>query len=198
MIPGALAKRLKKQITSYEGNVSHMYLDSEGYVTVGIGSLIPSLKAAQKLPFVHNKTLKKATSKEIQQDYTKIKSQPKGKYSFKYKKYTKLILTQKSIDNLFATQINQFHKELKLLYPKFDLYPTEVKMALFDMIYNLGMSKLKNLFPKFNLAIKQKNWKEAAKQSHRKPTIPQSRNNYVKNLLLNAATSNSNLLKQTP
>ena len=32
----------------YEGNVPHMYLDTKGYVTVGVGHLLNDVEAAKK------------------------------------------------------------------------------------------------------------------------------------------------------
>ncbi len=190
MIPSSLAKKLKKRIQPYEGNIPHMYLDSKGYVTVGIGSLISSLAVAQKLPFVHDKTNKRATANEIQSDYNSVLKANPLKLNFQgsyYKRFTQLILRQNTIDKLFILQVTNFYKELRRLYHGFNHYPVEVKLALFDMIYNMGLPQLKQEFLKFNKAIGNMNWHKAAKESHRKIPISTKRNNYVKNLLLKAA-----------
>jgi len=193
MISSALAKKLKKRIELYEGNVPHMYLDSKGYVTIGIGSLIPSVKAAQKLPFVHDKTHKKATANEIQTDYNNVLKANSLKLNFQasyYKRFTHLKLKQNTIDKLFTQHVSNFHTELKRLYPQFNHYPVEVKLILFDMVYNMGITKLKKQFPKFNKAIINMDWHKAANESHRKLPISSKRNNYVKNLLLKTAKQN--------
>jgi len=179
----------------HEGNVPHMYLDSEGYVTIGIGSLVSSVSVAQKLPFVHDKTHKKTTASEIKTEFRNVLKQKKlSPIKYKalfYKRFTHLILTQNMIDNLLMSQLANFYKELKRLYAKFDTYPLEVKLALFDLIFNLGMTKLRKKFPKFNRAILAGDWKKAANESHRKRLISTLRNNYVKNLLLIAAKNQS-------
>ena len=41
-------------------------------------------------------------------------------------------------------------------------FPADVKLALFDMIFNLGMTKLRNGFPKFNKSVKAKDWVNAS------------------------------------
>lgn len=38
-------------ITKHEGNIGHMYLDTKGLVTIGIGNLIDPLSLATPLPF---------------------------------------------------------------------------------------------------------------------------------------------------
>ena len=113
--------------------------------------------------------------------------QAKGFLASYYKRFTKLKLTDIEIDKLTNKRIDDFYKELKLIYPDFDKYPSEVKLALFDLIYNLGMTELKNNWPNFNKHIKAKDWKAAAGESSRKPPISPARNKYVKDLLEKAA-----------
>ena len=47
---------LKRKIELYEGNIEHMYLDSNGFVTVGVGHVIPNASRAAKLTFYVTKT----------------------------------------------------------------------------------------------------------------------------------------------
>ncbi len=42
---------LRAKMEKYEGKISHMYLDSKGFVTVGVGHLLKDLASAQKLNF---------------------------------------------------------------------------------------------------------------------------------------------------
>jgi GH24 family phage-related lysozyme (muramidase) len=58
-----------------EGYVEHMYLDTKGLVTVGIGNMLPSVAAAQALPFVNRSTGNRATADEIAADYASVESQ---------------------------------------------------------------------------------------------------------------------------
>lgn len=189
MLSAADKTTLRKKLHDYEGTIAHMYLDSKGYVTVGIGHLIKSVADAQSLPFVDPNTGKKATSIEIKADYDNVKKQTKDRRAAYYKKYTKLILTQSDIDKLTNDHIDAFYKELKKIYTDFDKYPLEVRLALFDMIFNLGMTNLKNTWPNFNKAIKAKDWQKAADNSKRKAPVAASRNKYVKDLLEKAANN---------
>jgi len=180
-------KLLRKKLDAYEGTIPHMYLDSNGYVTVGIGHLISSVSNAQLLPFVDTKTSKKATTVEIKTDYDNVKKQTKDRVASYYKKYTALKLTQAEIDKLTNKHIETFYKELKRIYSSFDTYPSEVRLALFDLIFNLGMTKLKNNWTIFNGHIKSLDWQKAAGNSSRKSPISAARNKYVKDLLEKAA-----------
>jgi len=132
MLFNSIKKHIRKKIQHYEGNILHMYLDSKGYITVGVGCLIDSVSKAQKLPFINAKTKRKATPIEIKADYDNVKKQYNKTATYRasyYKKHTKLILTQTEIDNLFNRQIAGFYKELKKIYLHFDTYPPEVQFA---------------------------------------------------------------------
>lgn len=182
---------LRKKLAEYEGTITHMYLDSKGYVTVGIGHLLSSVAEAQKLPFVEQKTGKKAKAEQIKTDYENVDKQAKNRLASYYKKYTTLQLTQSEINKLTDKHIEVFYNELKSIYADFDTYPSEVQLALFDLIFNLGMPNLKNSWPTFNSHIKAKEWQKAADNSNRAPPISASRNKYVKDLLDKATKSDT-------
>ena len=55
-LPVTLKAKLKKKLFQYEGKIPHMYLDTKGYVTVGIGHLLKDVAAAQKVPFLVRNT----------------------------------------------------------------------------------------------------------------------------------------------
>ena len=175
-------------LIKYEGNIPHMYLDSKGYVTVGIGHLLSTVQNAQKLPFV-DKDGKKATSEQIAADYNMIAKQPKGHYAPNYRRFTKLHLKNDDILSGVNNHIKKFESNLTVNYPGFNAFPIEAKLALFDMGFNLGVKGLKTKFPNMNRAISKKDWLTAAKESHRKPPVAEARNDYVKWLFEKAAKS---------
>ena len=179
---------LRQKLETYEGCVEHMYLDTKGFVTVGVGHLLSTLASAQALAFIVQKDSKTATKEQIKTDYDTVKKQTKGLLSSTYKKHTKLKLKKTDIDKLTNKHIDTFEGELKKVYgtDAFAAYPSEVRLALFDMIFNLGMTNLKSKFPTFNKYIKAKNWSEAAKESNRSD-VSDARNKYVKDLLEKAA-----------
>ena len=179
---------LRQKLETYEGCVEHMYLDTKGFVTVGVGHLLSTLTNAQSLAFIVQKDSKAATKDQIKTDYDTVKKQTKGLLSSTYKKHTKLKLKKTDIDKLTNKHIDTFEGELKKVYgaEAFAAYPSEVRLALFDMIFNLGMTNLKSKFPTFNKYIKAKNWSEGAKESNRSD-VSDARNKYVKDLLEKAA-----------
>jgi len=188
-ISESLKTTLRAKLKQYEGQVNHMYLDTKGYVTVGIGHMISSVEEAKKVAFVNATSGTAATKKQIEDEYILIKSKPFGNaYSHRrFKKYTKLKISDSTIKQLTNKHIASFENELKKIYgtTEFNAHPDNVKLALFDMIFNLGMPKLKNKYPKFNRYIKAGDYKNAASESNRNG-ISAERNLYVKNLLSKA------------
>lgn len=189
MLKESEKQTLRKKLSEYEGTVYHMYLDSKGFVTIGVGHLLSTVAEAQKLSFVDSKTSKKATVDDIKADFENVSKQPKNKFSSYYKAHTKLVLNQIEIDNLTNSHIEIFYNELKLVYPEFDSYPEAARLALFDLIFNLGMTNLRTLWPTFNKAVKEKDWKKAGDASNRSPPISALRNKYVKDLLYDASSA---------
>ena len=176
----------KKEIKVSEGSISHMYLDTVGKVTVGVGNMLPNVAAAQKLGFVVRKTpSKKATADQIKTDFETISKQTKGLVASKYKKHTLLDLPATAIDKLLDSRIDGFKKQLKVKFPKFSTYPLTVQFALTDMAFNLGANGVVTKFPTFTKHIKAEDWKKAADESNR-PQVSKTRNATVKKWLLDA------------
>lgn len=181
----------KRILKAHEGNIPHMYLDTVGAVTVGVGNMMPTAADAQKLGFVDRSTGKKATADEIKADFDEVAKQAKGKIASKYKANTKLDLPEADITALLDTRIAGFKGELKKEFPDFDKYPLRVQFALLEMAFNLGTQGVVKKFPSFTAGIKQNNaegWLKAAKESNR-PQVSADRNSTVKQWLEDAAAA---------
>ncbi|NUW66513.1 hypothetical protein HOP39_02585 [Vibrio coralliilyticus] len=181
-----LKHTLCHNLEQYEGKVPHMYLDTRGHVTTGIGHLIANTHQAAELEFLHLSSGKRATKSEIIKEFTRIRKLPYGqKYGAGfYKKHTGLILSDQAMFTMMEQHIESFENELWTIYGKtnFERLPDNVKLALFDMIFNLGMPKLKNTFVKFNQHIHAGNFRKAAQECRRRG-ISDHRNQYVRSLL---------------
>lgn len=79
----------------YGGNVPHMYLDTKGYVTVGVDHLLKDVEAAKKVPFTVRDTVVKATIQQIEGEFKSIKAMPWGKKyeATYYKPFTTLVIS---------------------------------------------------------------------------------------------------------
>lgn len=195
MASAAEKTKLRAKMEKYEGKVSHMYLDSKGLVTVGVGHLLKDLASAQKLNFKKSNNMP-ASKSEIKADYDAVKKQSKNRIASFYKKHVVLKLLDADMNALTNKHIDSFESELKRIFTDFSTYPTEVKFALFDIVFNVGMTDLNNKWPSFKTAIKAKDWTKAAKESNRKTPVSAERNKYVKDLLEKSAANTTSPAKQ--
>jgi len=179
---------LRRKLEQYEGRVPHMYLDTAGHVTVGVGHLLATVADAERLPFITDSGTR-ATSLQIADDFRNVASEPLGYYAHHYRRVAKLTLSNAEIDRLTERHVDSFHRELRALYSKFDEFPSPARLALFDMIFNLGASRLRAQYPAMNRAIADLDWEKAAAESNRKPPISPIRNAYVRQLFQQAASS---------
>lgn len=196
----------------YEGDIPKMYLDTGNNVTVGIGNMLPDKESAKNLDFyikVKDKETGKmverlATDAEIADAWDSLSmltqpdsctdpddgEDPSGCYTAgTYEKIESNNVYLHENDRISAAkeEIKDFGAQLKDGYPDFDTYPDKVKLALYDMVFNLGIGNLVDEFVKFTTAIKERDWKEAASESKR-TGIQDDRNKYVKDLLEDAAS----------
>lgn len=190
----AVKTEVSKNIEKYEGRISHLYLDTAGKVTVGIGHMVPNkigMSSVTMYKVGTNKVLVPASAIEKHAEYDAIKKLPFGRShgAASFKKHTTLIMKDGDINLQRDKHIQSFYKELTAYYTTangyakaFDSMPVEVQKALFDMVFNLGITKLKSQYIKFNGFIKSEKWDEAAKQSNRVGISP-LRNKYVFDLL---------------
>lgn len=184
----------------WEGLSHNMYADSEGNVTVGIGTLLSTPEAAMKLGFKNRRVTRAhgdelvgyspASGDDIRSNYQMVKNVFNDK-SMKYRQKvaewsgSPMVLTDSEIGSLAAKHINRDRASLQGLYAGFDSFPQSAKVALHDMAYNMGIAKLRNSFPSFNDAVNRRDWATAAAESHRKG-ISDDRNNATRNQLLHA------------
>jgi GH24 family phage-related lysozyme (muramidase) len=179
-----------QHLKANEGDSTHLYRDTNGYPTVGIGFKLSNVKEAQNLKFVNPSSNKAATLQEIEAEFNKINEQPVGMRSSKYK--FNLILPEEERTGLLKSKVEFFMSQLKQKFPSFDKYPDPVQIVLMDMAYNLGINGLISKFPKFTKAIKEEKWAVAAEESKRLG-ISSRRNLETKNLLLEAAKNRKKL-----
>jgi len=188
---------LRSKMEKYEGKINHMYLDSKGLVTVGVGHLLKDLASAQKLNFKKSNGMP-ASKDEIKADYETVKKQSKNRVAIFYKKHAKLVLHEADINMLTNKHIDVFENELKRIFSGFLMYPIEVRYALFDIIFNVGMTDLNNKWPNFKKAVKAQDWTKASKESNRKAPISAERNKYVKDLFEKATVMSSTTISTQP
>lgn len=177
-----------QMIKEEEGNISHLYKDTKGKITIGVGYVVRNLDAALKLDFIDKSSGARASQEDIRKEYETIERLPfgQGYPAVYYAKYTRLVLSSTEINRLLNIMVAEKEKEVALRLPLYEEYPEDVQRVLIDMAYNLGTTGLFNKFPKFIEAIKAKKWSEASKEC-RSRDISEERNQKRKSLLERAS-----------
>jgi GH24 family phage-related lysozyme (muramidase) len=181
-----VASYLEQSLTKlkeFEGCVPWMYRDTVGKVTVGVGLMLPDAKAAQALPFFLGS--RPATLEDIAAEYARVDAMTLGRASSFYKTPTSLELTQQTIDAKLSSVLQGFEADLRTEFPHYDTLPDAIKMALLDMIYNLGPAGLFKGFPHLVAAIQTGSWVQAAEHCMRRGPST-ARNNWTRQQFLSA------------
>ena len=192
MITATLRNAIRADLDRWEGYFAWMYLDSVGLVTIGYGTMLPNAEAAAAIPFLHAKGAA-ATAPEVKAGFALVASGSavqkaavsKDKFGAKhYEKVSDLRITQQTASQLRDAHIDADYGYLQTIYSGFDAFPDAAKVALFDMIYNLGPGRDKTrhhranglrAYVGMNTAIASGDWATAARLCHRHG-IPAERN----------------------
>jgi GH24 family phage-related lysozyme (muramidase) len=158
-----------------------MYNDTAGKVTVGVGLMLPDAVAAAHLPFAI--AGRPATPAEIEAEFARVEAMPMGRPALFYRGQGRPELAAEEIDRLLRTVLTGFEQELRTRLPGYDTLPAQARIALLDMIYNLGATGLFQGFPRFIQAVEAGNWKAAADASERRDA-GRSRNDWTRSMLL--------------
>lgn len=179
----ALRIKVRQLIKAGEGCIEHLYLDSVGKVTVGVGNMLPDVTAAQALAFVDRETGDPASEAMIAAEFELLSQQEADHIASYYRQFTGLILEPPTIDQLLDRRINGFLGGLRRNFEGFDTLPDPAQLGLMDMAFNLGSSGLINKFPTFTRAVRAGDWQTCAKECRRRG-IQDSRNAEVRELFL--------------
>jgi GH24 family phage-related lysozyme (muramidase) len=175
-----------EKLKEFEGSVPWMYRDTVGKVTVGVGFMLPNAEAAQALAFHQGARL--ATTQEIAAEYARVDAMATGRAAAFYKTPTSPELAQFTINAKLLSVLQGFEADLRAEFANYDSFPDPIKLALLDMIYNLGANGLFKGFPHLISAIKTRNWSLAADHCTRRGPAP-ARNDWTKEQFLSVAST---------
>lgn len=131
------AKAYYDMIALNEGYKTQVYKDDKGNRTIGIGFNLED----------------KANQKFLNQQGIDINELFKGRE-----------LNDKEIKTLYNQSLSQAYADARKFDQKFDKRPEGVKMALTDMSFNLGLTKL-NKFKKMKEALQNDDYRTAAAEA---------------------------------
>ena len=168
----------------FEGNISHMYLDTRGHVTVGVGYMLPDANAAAALSFVFRSNGLPADDATKRQAWTGVNGAPKGQLASAYRDLSKIDLPASSIQQLLTNSLESAEADLRRTFAEYDRFPLEAQEALIDMVFNLGLPRF-GKYSRLISAAREGNWDVAAAQSHREGPDDR-RNAAIRDLFLQA------------
>lgn len=175
-------KDVVDKIKEFEGKVTHMYLDSKGLVTVGVGSLLSNPDMAARLPFVNRSTGEPAAQDAIRKEWEDLKAMEQNNYAAGFfKRHTELDLPEEAIDAVLQHHLEEFLTGLRREFTNFDDAPEPARKALLDMAFNLGLGGVVRKFPSFARGFRGGEWAVCARECHRRG-ISEVRNRYVEDL----------------
>lgn len=167
-------------IKRHELDYEYPYLDSEKKITVGYGTNIDKKTTFIARPWkTGSKNGPDATMKEIERGYKILRDKADdlknlnkdSKFNMTAKGqegWANLYLSDDERGRLFKDAFSEFRDALPGKFADFNCFPPKAKIALMDMIYNIGAEKFsrgkwKSFFP----AVNQRDWDVAAQECHR-------------------------------
>jgi len=171
----------------FEGTVPWMYLDTRGFVTVGVGELLATADKAETLAFV-DPDGEPSTQDAILDEFNRVSGLVPAKVAAFYRSPTSPVLPHAEIDTLLMNHLNFFDGQLASRFPDYASFPDPAKLGLLDMIYNLGQVGLFQHFPHFMAAVDKQDWLGAAANCHRVGPS-QARNDWTRQQFLAAAAA---------
>jgi GH24 family phage-related lysozyme (muramidase) len=154
------------RLTYFEGSVSWMYRDTRGYVTVGVGQMLPDAAGAQALAFV-DASGAPAAPEAILADFQRVQAMVPAMNANSYRAPASLLLTDATIAALLQARVEEFDSALSGRFADYGTFPDPARLGLLDMIYNLGSAGLFSGFPKLMGHVDNTDWANAALECHR-------------------------------
>ncbi len=147
----------------FEGVIRHLYIDSAGKITAGIGFLLPDEAACARLVWDPN-------VQEAVADFRQLRelpefAQPKNKFAAgHYQPMVHAYLSPLFMHYEFARRMDAFRRQLRDW--RLENAPMQAQIAVLDLCYNLGPAGV-NRFVKLKAAVQAKDWAAAAEECHR-------------------------------
>ena len=181
-----LTDKFKNDVMAHEGIRKSPYTDSKGYLTIGIGKNIHKLNDFLKLDIINTNTGTELTEAEKQNIHSKMVSEINNG-TFREYDYAHIQISPNQIYNQFNQQLEIAYNELNKKIMNFIDMPISVQQALLDMQFNMGNNRFSERYwPKLFEAIKNKDWKTAAKEASERKDVQKARREWTKLMFLNA------------
>jgi GH24 family phage-related lysozyme (muramidase) len=132
----------------WEGQVEHLYRDSKGNATIGIGCLVSDAHQACALPFVVGDSGRRAQPDEIAAEFHRVMLLPIALPAADYQAgegEPRLYLTEDAIVDLGLSRLRALLPGLARVFPGFYAFPEPAQECLIDLGWNAGLYAPKGL-----------------------------------------------------
>ena len=175
------ADEARPHLEQFEGRVRHLYLDAVGNVTVGIGHKVTGLADAQRLPFIfkgkHERAGQAAGPEDIKRDYDAVRAVGSGNVKARFfENVADLRLDDADIDALFSEDFDSHYGDARRHFPM-ARFPRCVQLGVLDLIFQVGVTRMRDVFVKFQAALKRGDWPRAGEESKITKGVFDSRRN---------------------
>lgn len=136
---------LRQMLIDNEDWRNKPYLCSRNYPTAGVGFLLTRSDARQIIEEVGGNYDRLLASARLRDDGQKES------------------LTDEQVDRILVRTLKETARDARTVFPEFDTYPFQVQKVLIDLTFNMGPDKLKTEFPRFQRAIEERNFAQAAR-----------------------------------
>lgn len=168
----------------FEGIVPHLYLDSGGLLTCGVGFLVEDERELRRLPWSPNVQAAVADARAVKDTLHVEPGQLwHARAASAYRPLCSARLSEASMHAIFADKVLAFRRAIDPAW-KLTNWPEPVQLALVDMAYNLGVGGL-NKYRRLQMAVFARQWHVAADECARRG-IQAARNEATRRLFLSA------------
>lgn len=156
------------QLRKFEESVPWIYLDTRGHATVGVGCKLATAASAQALDFVDLSGVP-ATPGDIIRNFQDVREMESGMRPEFYRTPSSVLLPETTISSLLILRVKEFDADITRRYTfGYGTAPRPAKLALLDMLFNLGDHGLFRGFHDLMVDVQHTDWAEAAVHCHRK------------------------------
>lgn len=144
--------------STFEGVVPHLYVDSRGHMTCGVGFLVPNEAALDAYPWHPSIATARA-------DWRVLRSMPPGHTPGYYRRAACARLTDADVRRIFDVKVAEFRAAIDKRW-RLATQPECVQIALVDMAYALGAGGLAE-YRRMYAAVMRRDWPAAAAECKR-------------------------------
>jgi len=168
---------------SYEGSVSHFYLNTLGVPSIGIGCPVRLKEDAMGLELYNNYDNHSATFQEKVEEWERFRTLETGKDVLYYHKRSSYYARNTFLELLFTRSLQNIINEIRDKVCDLEEFKPLAQVVLLDMAFSQGVKKLTTEFQRFIQAFLLRDYAGAALSCER-DFENNARNNWARETLM--------------